>query len=246
MTAIADKEDQMERRGRNSVRNLIVLFFVAISLLVAGPVTAGKKNVVVIDQQQPLDVGWYAGLDSENETAQTFTVGIKGYLQKVSLQIRKEVGMDYSVSPPAPLPPGDLIVEIRSAVMGTAAVDGGNSGYTTTLIPSDQVLSTATLPESAIAENLWQWYEVAFPVPCFLYDGQTYVIVLRSNGLPPTDPMRIPGAYSWLMYGSDTVDAYAGGENMGRGPGTGYYWSVSRYWLEDVTFRTYMQPARKP
>lgn len=204
----------------------ILVFFSMIMIFVISLTESHAGRSSSPDQQQLNEIGWYIIVGDEQEVAQSFSPGLDGYLTQVSVMLNKEMGFDYNTG--EQLPPGNIIVEIRT-------VEGDNP-----MVPSDNVLATSILAETAVSEGILEWYDIFFPYPPPLYAGNSYTIVLRTDQTMPPDPMVFPGGYRWHMDADHYEDPYPFGEMMARSPGTGYLWIISDYWNEDVTFITYM------
>ena len=234
------------QKGHCPACALLVLVIFGVVLLGAAAARGETENIV-IDQQQLQEVGWYAAVDNTPHFAQTFTPGVGGFLVKVSLKLEKQLGdiFNWETGEILPVPPGDLVVEIRTTAFQTAYLDGGNSGMTTAVVPREEVLATATLAESEVLESIRAWYDVTFPVPPLLERGRPYAIVLRTTGESPGFSLDAhPGLYLWMLYGDaiSKTDAYAGGSEVGRWEGA-EFWSISS-WPADLTFATYMDISR--
>ena len=220
------------------------LLCAALVAAFAGGAAAEPKVREVIDQQQVMDSGYYAHIAGEMVAVQTFAPGVTGYQTRLLLKLTRQAGYNWRTLETNL--PGDLIVEIRPTAPSTVCVDGCNNGMTTADVPTDQVLSSAVLPTSAIADNAVLWYDVPFTSPALLIQGQVYGIYLRTDDPPPADPDTIPGTHIWRFHGDPVFDAYPAGQAIGLiNYGTGHIWSVSTP-RQDFDFVTYMQIVKHP
>ncbi len=186
----------------------------ALAILVgAQAATAAPKSRDVVDQQQVNDLGWSTAVIAGQTVAQTFTPGVSGDLTRVSLNLAKRPGFNETTM--EPVLPGDLIVEIRATAPATVCLDGCNNGTGTAIVPTEQVMATAVLSQSAVAEYSPQWYEISFADPPALIKGEVYAIVLRTND-PPPPWNATAGSYDWHEYGDAAYDAYPGDRRRHR------------------------------
>ncbi len=228
---------------RPGFRMVFSLLVASTILIRAGAAMADPKPRDVIDQQQVNDLGWSTAVIAGQTVAQTFTPGVSGNLTRASLYLAKRPGFNDTTF--EPVLPGDLIVEIRTTAPATVCLDGCNNGTGTAVVPTQQVLATAVVSQSVVAEYSPQWYEVPFSDPALLTKGEVYAIVLRTNDPPPGRDI-MAGSYDWHEYGDTAYDAYPGGQAMASNAAIPYGWSVSIYYHEDLDFVTYMKIAKNP
>jgi hypothetical protein len=149
---------------------------------------------------------------------QTFTAGLSGTMDKVSLKLLYEPGSHRYHS--------DLVVEVQS-------VD--SSGQ-----PSGQVLSSTTVPYAFITEDVNTWIDITLAQPVEVSENTKYALVLKGSVcyrcLISSDPTSEPSHY----YAAVTSDPpYPRGElyskvNTPDGP-----WNLQS---SDLVFRTYVSP----
>jgi len=223
-------------------RALLSVVVASTILILAGAAMAAPRAKDVIDQQQLNDLGWYTCAGGGQIAAQTFTPGVSGDLTRLSLNLAK--GMGYNQTTFDLVPPGDLIVEIRTTASATICIDNCINGTTTVMIPTEQVLATTVVSESVVAEYPAFWYDVPFADPALLIKGEVYAIVLRTND-PPASWDITPGTYNWHEYGDYTYDAYPGGHAMASNAVVTFEESIGpRY--SDRDFVTYMRIVKNP
>lgn len=210
--------------------------------------TAFSEDISVVDQQQTnVHDGWYIVIGRDQDVAQVFTPAFNGYLNKISVLLYKMPGYDFYTG--EPIYPGDLIAETRPTKIGVACLGGCGLGTITTILPTEQILTSSILPEPEIIENDYQWYEIGFDNPPFLCADVPYAIVLGTNEVlqpGPFDPDKILGDYWWPIDADHIFDPYPAGHLIARSSGTGGMWLLGDYWKNDTTFITYMKIVDSP
>ena len=187
---------------------LLLTAMAAMLVALAGAVVAATA----VDQQQT-DSSTASAIDHDQILAQTFTAGVDGQLDKVSVAVEKQVGTGASL-------PGDLIVEIES-------VDGAGQ-------PSGIALGSGT----AAAENIPTFsgqlnpspagVDITLTQPAQVSKGTQYALVLSAPGT--TSVSR----YLWYEAAGTT---YSGGVKWVFRPSFDLVFSRP---TEDMTFKTYV------
>lgn len=204
-------------------KNLVVIFSVLVVVFATSFVFAGDKEY--LDQSQPNDIGEYYLINSGRILGQTFQPAYNGRLSSISLKLSKIVPISTDGSP---LFPDDFVVEIRTLIEN--------------IVPSEEVIASATLNEVQIEEDIPQWYVVKFSMPAYLNKKNKYAIVLKTakdRDVLPDEPV---GSYSLYYEGNNDYDPYTKGELMGR-RSIDYYqnWYHNVAWsFVDCTFETYI------
>jgi hypothetical protein len=205
--------------------------------------TAFSEDISIVDQLQTnVRDDWYIAIGRDQDVAQVFTPAYNGHLEKISLLLYKMPGYDFYTG--GPIYPGDIIAETHLTKMGVACLGACGLATTTTILPSEQVLTSSILPEPVIAENAYQWYEIRFENPAFLCVDVPYALVLGTNEVwqpGPPDPDKILGDYRWPIDSDHILDPYPRGHLIARSLGTGGMWLLGDYWKNDTTFITYMK-----
>lgn len=145
-------------------------------LVVPTLTAAGEKEF--LDQFQPNSNGEYKSVDENQMLAQTFQPDVKGLLSHIVIKLDKNIGQTIDNDP---LPPNDLIVEIRT----TCSYE----------LPTEEVIAVETVSESMIESDNPQLYEVFFQDLPFLDKKSTYAIVLRVAEDQSGAAEGTPGAY---------------------------------------------------
>jgi hypothetical protein len=152
----------------------VIAATVAASLATAVPASAAGS----LDQSQNnASAGTECLCEPFFSLGQTFTAGITGNLDQVDLLLYRAGS------------PGNLTVQIRT-------VSGG--------VPSNTILSTATVAESSVPVGDPGWVSVPFSVPAISTAGTQYAIVLSAPGVSSASPL-----YGW---GTALGNPYAGGD----------------------------------
>jgi hypothetical protein len=212
------KEEYLMGKEKNLMRRTLLLL-AAITALVAG--SAGVAFAVSqLDQSSDgnrttiAHIGW-----ADHVIGQTFTAGLSGTLDKVSLKVYYEPPSNLA------LPDSDLVVEVQS-------VD--SSGQ-----PTGEVLSSTTVSHSFVTEDLNVWTDITLAQPVEVSENTKYALVLKGTVCfrcinPSLDPSSQPGIY----YAAVTRDPpYPRGESFQKRPDQP--WNLT---LDDLMFRTYVSP----
>jgi hypothetical protein len=163
------------------------------------------------------------------DKAQTFTVGISGFLSEVDILVnRKRIDAD-----------GNLLFDIRPTVDGTPVNDDAMILGSLNIPKEDVMFGTASF-----ATSNFQWLNLdvsSFGIEVVV--GEVLAIALKSDG---TDEL---GDYRW---GSYNYDPYSAGVHFIRGyevgitswiPGRKDHFGETHY---DSCFRTYVDPIPEP
>ena len=153
-----------------------------------------------VTDQSVTAMGTYLPMSPGNVWAQTFTAGVSGLLTQVSLALSTEL----------PLPnqtptPGDLTVEIRTTVAGTAGVSNGYDYSTvakrtipTSVVLASEVILAGSIPDYPPSSDI----VVKFSAPATVTKGTVYAIAISATGTARHD---------WTLHTSHNADGYAGG-----------------------------------
>ena len=206
------------KRGRRLL--LAIPVAVLVALVAAGSALAATDTLdqfSTANQEEALVTGpSYGGSGSSQPWAQTFTAGLSGPLDRVSLDL------DYGDYGPltngglVPVPGSDLTVYI-TGVTAYGAPDMAN------------VLATGTISKSNTFgwRSVGAWYDAVFQAPPTVIAGTQYAIVAYAQG---------SDEYDWM---SSRGDVYAGGESWGS-----YVYPPSSSWggisVYDLTFETWV------
>ncbi|MGH3136476.1 MAG: hypothetical protein ACRDPV_08295 [Gaiellaceae bacterium] len=168
------------RSGKGFARRLVgILGGLATVVLLATAVPAGAAGT--LDQSQTSDSAGTECLCAPfSRLGQTFTAGTTGNLDQVDLLLYR-VGS-----------PGNLSVEIRPVSDG---------------VPSNTILSTATVAESSVPVGNPGWVSVPLSAPAISTAGTQHAIVLSAPGASCGGPCD-----SFYAWGSALGDPYAGGD----------------------------------
>jgi hypothetical protein len=147
---------------------------------------------------------------------QVFTAGITGPLTGVRVAVFSCVNWYLE---PGYHVVGDLIAEVR-------ALDA-------TGLPTATVLSTATIPGSAVPASYADWVTIAFAQPAIVTTGTQYALILR-----PTLPNECNFAWSSASSG----DVYARGYEVVNFPSSNFPDLWIRHSESDQAFETYVAP----
>lgn len=160
------------------MRRWLATSVLAVSILLGLPTLALAAGT--LDQQQTTYDG-FSG-NSTQCIAQTFTAGLSGHLDTVSLYVRKLT--DHPV----------MLIEIRDTVSGG---------------PGSTVLASDSVPGTEIATT-FGWIDFEFATPPIVVAGTTYAIVALALG--PMGPEPGPWGFEWGgAQQSPSVDPYPGG-----------------------------------
>lgn len=199
----------------------------ALGLLFASGVALAESQ---LDQQQTSsNPGYSWSVDRWNWLAgQTFTAGVSGQLNKVSIYAGCCMNKDEVLAPGQP--PGDLLVKIY-------AMDS-TTGY-----PSDFVLGSGRAPSSSFTTNgTLAWVDVALDPAPGVVAGKQYALVVTSTG-------NGYDRWQWYAWGSTHSNAYAGGmmvvamKSGGGSCPTLSGWNWGPVIQDDMAFRTYVEPG---
>ena len=198
-----------------------------LGLLLACGVALAESQ---LDQQQTSSNSGYSwSVDRWNYlTGQTFTAGISGQLNKVSIYAGCCMNKDEVLAPGQP--PGDLLVKIY-------AMDS-TTGY-----PTDFVLGSGRAPASSFPTNgTLTWVDVALDPAPGVEAGKKYALVVTSTG-------NGYDRWQWYAWGITHPDSYAGGMGvvaMKSGGGscpTLSGWNWTPLTQDDLAFKTYVEPG---
>jgi hypothetical protein len=196
------------------VARLLPAFF--LTTLALGPATLGATPV--LDQSfDAVAVGSIGGInvESDEQLAQTFTVGVSGRLVDVEVQARVS-----TVSPPS----GDLHLDIRPTV-GGVPVEGD------ALILASVTIPAADVPPFVPFTGVFVSVDLR-PFSLNVTSGEVLAIVLRQFGT---------GSYVWLAQVEPFGETYANGAGYGYSRRFEPTWG--RLLPEtDFGFRTYVVP----
>jgi hypothetical protein len=180
-------------------RTVLLLTTMAVALIVANGIALAQSQ---LDQQQPLDDGGYAVLNQTTTTdlAQTFTAGVTGTLDKVSLDVGccADDSGDIGGTPPG-----------NGIVVGLSEVD--SSG-----LPSS-LKAFATIPASDFStDGTLHWVDTVTFIPVsssgiYVVAGKQYAISLfvESCYSIPENPTACPPlSASGYQWGWTTPSAY--------------------------------------
>jgi hypothetical protein len=202
---------------------LFVLLGVTMMLLSTGVAMAAstldQQNTVYADPYNP--TGGSFGVDANQRIGQTFTAGISGNLDKVSLY-----GSLMAEEPLNPAP-GDLTVDIF-AVDSSGDPTGSSIGY-------------GSVPATNFTPYNIEWFDVPLSQPALISSGTQYALVLASTEarcVRPDDPRPCPGFYSAIFAGSG--NPYPGGY-VGIFSGGDIFSFNNKD--ADLAFKTYVSPA---
>jgi len=215
--------------NNNNNKTLAIIIFLLIVVFSPNAVFAGKKEY--LDQNQTEDAGAYKLINSAQLLAQTFQPGITGKATSIAIKLNK---IPAASTDGAPVYPGDLIVEIR-----TATDDRG--------IPTEEVIASARINEIEIEEDAPQWYEVNFTTSPYLKKKINYAIVLKTAQVSDDPYDESIGSYALYHAGSNDYDPYINGDLMGRRSTAAswidwYCWVPWRY--NDCAFEVYMTKGK--
>jgi Ca2+-binding RTX toxin-like protein len=188
------------------VSRIFVLASTALAALLLG--AAASASAGTLDQQQTSS-NTNVGLTSNQSAAQTFTAGLSGVLDQADLKLSK-LGT----------PPDPVNVEIRDTSAG---------------IPGTTVLSTGTIPTSAITTTgTGEFASVTFATPALVTAGTLYALVAYAPGTGSD-------VVGWLdQSGGDPYPS--GGYFFSSGPiPPGGSWTGNP--ANDYAFKTYVGPA---
>ena len=138
-------------------RTVVLLTSMALAVLLASGVALAASQ---LDQQQT-STNSGLGFNKANETAQTFTAGLSGSLDKVSVHINRYISTDV----------GALQVSIQTL---------DSSGF-----PSTKVLGSGSVPASNFVTNdPAAWEDVSLTPPAPVSSGTKYALVLSTANDP--------------------------------------------------------------
>lgn len=232
----------MKRRLAAGVAALLLVFGVAGTALAVIPGTLDQKHECATTDCNAANEALYPHWNSMNGTGnndatagvtlgQTFTAGITGHLNAVSLYL---AGIDG-----APVP--DTFVVGVTNVNGSGDPDLSSALVSGTVNKSDTSLSTSMTPA---------WVTVVFATPPTVTAGHKYAIVLGVATLSASN--------AWMRWALDSTSAgaytdYTGGEAMAASrPTSGSPWSWETMssilndggaGTADFGFRTYVSAA---
>ena len=176
------------RKHLNS-RPIVVALAVIAALLPSTPLWATP----ILDQSfDAVAAGSSGGLNiqSDQQVAQTFTVGISGKLAGLDLQVRTS-----NASPPT----GDLLVDIRPTTSGVPVEDDALA-FANVTIPAADVPIFSPITDEFVSVDL-------SPFSIFVTPSDVLAIVLRYFD---------SGSYVWLDQIEDLGDTYANGAGYAR------------------------------
>lgn len=203
----------------------LILLLVLFCIFFLTPVLSFAGYKWYVDQYQLDDIDEYVEINSTQMIAQTFKPDYNGVVPSIRFKINKISGI---TSDNTAVPPGDLIVEIRSTINN--------------LVPSDEILASSRLSELIFEEDNPQWYDISLPNWPFLEKKQTYALVLRIAEDTPDVIDGIPGYYTLYYNGDAAIDPYPAGMLMGKKPDRPYTdWIVwFRWYYMDAAFAIQM------
>jgi len=188
LTRYAPKE--LETMGR-TIQRLLLPLTLALLIAVPGllyPASAGATEMLDQSQtvsQSPVTVGY------DLQRAQTFTAGVSGVLDRVSLRLE-----NYWSSPPTG---AVLNISVQKVIGG---------------LPSGKQIGTGAIPLSAIPafKSGGDWVDIDIS-GAIVYAGIQYALVLQTS-------VWNADVYWWLAYQNAYGSSYTGGEmayNYGNG-----------------------------
>jgi hypothetical protein len=146
-------------------RTVVLLTSMALAVLLASGVALAASQ---LDQQQT-STNSGIGFDKQYKMAQTFTAGLSGSLDKVSVHIQRMGSTDV----------GDLQVSIQTL---------DSSGF-----PSTKVLGSGSVPASNFVTNdPADWKDVRLTQPAPVSSGTKYALVLSTANAPADGSL-----YNW-------------------------------------------------
>jgi hypothetical protein len=212
-------------------RTVSLLTTMAVALIVASGIALAQSQ---LDQQQPLDDGGYAVVNetSTTEIAQTFTAGVTGTLDKVSLDVGCCADDSGNIGG---TPPGGGIVVWLSGV-DSSGLPSGLKAFAE--IPASDFSTDGTLH--------WEDTVTFIPVSSsgtYVVAGKQYAISVSVNhchsafATTACPPLSASG-YQW---GWTTPSAYSGGNALVF---SGSGWQPKNDY--DFAFKTYVTPDTTP
>jgi hypothetical protein len=207
---------------RQPLRN-VALVWLLLGTPVLGDVPDQVNNVPIIDGRTA-----FAAADATFASAQTFTVGIGGYLSRIELDILRY-----------PQTTQNLLVGIRPTTSGHKPVEADSSALAVVYLPA----SSVPLPPPIGTPYTPQWTSVDFgqfgiPVSA----GQEVAITLQS-----AEPhISLTNGYAWrtTLQGNDS---YAGGAKFVRDHANANVWNAGTGAAAyDAAFRTYVNAVPEP
>lgn len=150
---------------RGLVRSASAAGALLFSIATASPASA----LGTLDQSVTGTLYWYSGVYEDVQIAQTFTAGISGVVDRVTLDLSRE-GL-----------PGDLVVEIYRCVDD---------------LPSGDPLATEHLADSEVTEDMGT-IAIDFDAPAEVEAGTRYVIVASAPDAWAPDPDSDTPIYRW-------------------------------------------------
>lgn len=166
-------------------RTVLLLSVMATMILLAGSVALAASQLDQEQTEAPLSVG----MDANYPMAQTFTAGVSGSLDKVSVHAYRVGTMEA----------GDMLVSIQTL---------DESG-----LPSGTVLGAGSAPITDFSTNApGGWVDISLTQPASVSAGKSYAIVTSTASASPT------GA-SFYGWGMAYNDPYPGGDAYDRTSG---------------------------
>lgn len=162
----------------------VIAATLAVSPLWANPILDQSFDAVAAGSSGGLNV------ESDQQVAQTFTVGVGGKLVGLGLQVRTS-----NASPPS----GDLLVDVRPTVGGVPVEDDALA-LANVAIPASDVPIFAPITDEFVGVDL-------SPFSLYVTPGDVLAIVLRYFDT---------GSYVWLDQSEGLGETYANGAGYGR------------------------------
>lgn len=150
-------------------RSLFRTASVAGALLVSVATATPASALGTLDQSITGTLYWYSGVYEDVQIAQTFTAGISGVVDRVTLDLSRD-GL-----------PGDLVVEIYRFIND---------------LPDGEPLATEHLADSEVAEDMGT-IAIDFDAPAEVEAGTRYVIVASAPDAWAPDPDSDTPTYRW-------------------------------------------------
>lgn len=193
----------------------------------SGPVMA----VTILDQhlEPGAAVTFKSGIGGALDKAQTFTVGITGYLTRIDVFVNR---LNRSVD-------GDLLFDVRPSLSGVP-LEQESEAFARGVVARDDVM----VGTNSFYSSNFQWISLDISnFGVFVNKGDVLAVVLRSSG-----------GDEWVDYrwGGYTSNPYLDGKQLFRDGGVGNpAWTPGRAGNPgaenlDTCFRTYVQPIPEP
>jgi hypothetical protein len=214
------------RRKWIGLRKTIVVLTAMAAMLVgyAGTALAAsvldQQNTDVSDADNP--TGSYHDVAADMVPGQTFTAGMSGTLEKVSLLLAYSPGFFIESGGTGTPSDSDLVVEIKAI-----GADG---------LPTGAALGGATVPLASFGSYAWDWRDITLTQPARVSAGTRYVVLLSSTEPERCGEVCVNGNYMLKVNVSE--NPYPGGNIVTRIPDGD--WIISEDM--DAAFKTYVSP----